>query len=366
MKIINVESKSSELVLVLKEHFGGKINQARIKLMSLFVISLCKVQTVNFERLASGFESSTSPASSLRRIQRFIAEFNLDRDLIARFIFALLPEKENLCLSIDRSNWKFGRFDINIFMLGVCYKGLAFPLLFTMLPKRRNSNTIERIKLIERFIDLFGKQCIDALMADREFVGDQWIKYLNDNEIRYYIRIRNNFKVYLPRKGKELKVSWLFNALVTNEYYSYPHIVKIGDQLCYLSGQKIMEKGKGLSFLIIISFNEPDNAMVYYAQRWQIETCFKAMKSSGFNIEKTHLKDIERVEKLVLLVMIAYLWCYRVGIHLDKDVKKIKRKKHGRNAKSLVKYGLDYIGQILLNQIYKKDNIGIVNFLSCT
>lgn len=366
MKIINVESKSSELVLVLKEHFGGKINQARIKLMSLFVISLCKVQTVNFERLASGFESSTSPASSLRRIQRFIAEFNLDRDLIARFIFTLLPEKENLCLSIDRSNWKFGSFDINIFMLGVCYKGLAFPLLFTMLPKRGNSNTIERIKLIERFIDLFGKQCIDALMADREFVGDQWIKYLNDNEIRYYIRIRNNFKVYLPRKGKELKVSWLFNALGTNEYYSYPHIVKIGDQLCYLSGQKIMEKGKGLSFLIIISFNEPDNARGYYAQRWQIETCFKAMKSSGFNIEKTHLKDIERVEKLVLLVMIAYLWCYRVGIHLDKDVKKIKRKKHGRNAKSLVKYGLDYISQILLNQTHQKDDIGIVNFLSCT
>jgi hypothetical protein len=162
-------------------------------------------------------------------------------------------------------------------MLGVCYKGLAFPLLFTMLPKRGKSNTAERIKLIERFIDLFGKQCIDALMADREFVGDQWIKYLNDNEIRYYIRIRNNFKVYLPRKGKELKVSWLFNTLRRNEYYCYPHIVKIGEHLCCLSGQKIVEKGKGVSFLLIISFNKPDDAKKYYAQRWKIETCFKAM-----------------------------------------------------------------------------------------
>lgn len=145
MKIINVESKSIELGLVLKAHFGGKINQARITLMSLFVVSLCKVQTVNFERLANGFETGVSPASSLRRIQRFIAKFELDKDLIARFIFALLPEKEMFCLSIDRSNWKFGSFDINIFMLGVCYKGLAFPLLFTMLPKRGNSNTEERI-----------------------------------------------------------------------------------------------------------------------------------------------------------------------------------------------------------------------------
>ena len=90
------------------------------------------------------------------------------------------------------------------------------------------------------------------------------------------------------------------------------------------------------------------------------------MKSSGFNIEQTHLKDIDRVKKLVLLVMIAYLWCYKIGIHIDENVKKIKQKKHGRNAKSLVKYGLEYISQILLNQKYRYDNIDIVNFLSCT
>ena len=33
--------------------------------------------------------------------------------------------------------------------------------------------------------------------------------------------------------------------------------------------------------------------------------CFKAMKSSGFDIEKTPLQDIKGIEKLVLLVMIA-------------------------------------------------------------
>jgi hypothetical protein len=28
-------------------------------------------------------------------------------------------------LAIDRTNWKFGSFDINIFMLGVVYDGVA-------------------------------------------------------------------------------------------------------------------------------------------------------------------------------------------------------------------------------------------------
>jgi IS4 transposase len=38
-----------------------------------------------------------------------------------------------------------------------------------------------------------------------------------------------------------------------------------------------------------------ENAVAAYRQRWQIETMYKAMKSTGFNIEDTHLSDIERV-----------------------------------------------------------------------
>jgi hypothetical protein len=57
-----------------------------------------------------------------------------------------------------------------------------------------------------------------------------------------------------------------------------------------------------------------------------MEMCFKAMKSSGFDIEKTHLKDIQRIEKLILLVMIAFISCYKIGIYLHQK-KHIKIKK---------------------------------------
>ena len=45
-------------------------------------------------------------------------------------------------------------------------------------------------------------------------------------------------------------------------------------------------------FLIIVWFNKPEKALQVYKEAWQIEMCFKAMKSSGFDIEKTHLQDI--------------------------------------------------------------------------
>lgn len=365
MKKINVESKNKEFISILNTQFNGKLNLARIKLMSMFICALCKVQTVGFEKLANAFDSKAKSCSSLRRIQRFIADFTLDSDLIARLIFSLLPEKENLRLSIDRTNWKFGQTNINVFMLGVTYKGVAFPLLFSMLAKRGNSNCQERIDLVNRFIKLFGKSCIDCILADREFVGEDWINYLNNNNIRYYIRIRNNFKIFLPHKNKELKASWLFNSLRLNQFIHYHKIIKLGAQQCYLSGSKVKDKKGSIELLIIISFNKPEQAQLNYKERWQIETCFRAMKSSGFDIEKTHLQDIKRIEKLFLLVMIAFVWCYKIGIYLHEKVKQITIKNHGRKAKSLFKYGLSYVASVLLNSQYNND-IDIFKFLSCT
>ena len=99
--------------------------------------------------------------SNFRRIQRFMSEVDLPMKLISKLIFSLLPEKENLILVMDRTNLKLGNNNINILMLGVSYKNVAFPLMFKMLDKRGNSNTNERIELIEYFIDCFGTQCID-------------------------------------------------------------------------------------------------------------------------------------------------------------------------------------------------------------
>lgn len=359
--ITNDGSKSNELVSILNEHFKSKINLARVKFIAMFIMALCKVQTVTFHKLASAIDSPCDSDSSLRRIQRFIANFSLDSDLIAKLIFALLPIQGKVQLTMDRTNWKFGDSDINILMLGVVYKGVAFPLLFSLLAKRGNSNTLERISLINRYIHLFSFETIECLVADREFVGQDWLAYLNNNNIRYYIRVRNNFRVFVPSKNREVKASWLFNTCHINEFRFYPNIVRINGQYCYLSGTKL----NGDDFLIIVSFDMPEKACEFYKQRWQIEMCFKSMKSSGFDIEKTHLTDLDRIRKLTLLIMIAFVWCYKVGIYLHENIKQIIVKKHGRKAESIFKYGLKFIAGCLLNP-YNRDVSELFNFLSCT
>ena len=123
------------------------------------------MQSVCFERLAEGMDSEAQISSCLRRIQRFFASFVIDNDCSHYFVFP--SASKNQAVGQHRPHQLVspearGKTDINVFMLSVCYEGIAFPLLWKMLDKKGNSNQRERIGLIQKFIKLFGKECIES------------------------------------------------------------------------------------------------------------------------------------------------------------------------------------------------------------
>lgn len=357
-------AKYSELQDILGKELP--INAARLKFIVLLMTSLIKVQSVNYERLAQGFDNPVELSSNLRRIQRFFASFALDSDLVARLLYKLIPFKGPYKLTLDRTNWKFGQTNINILVLGVIYEGISLPLLWTFLGnKRGNSDQKERIALMQRFMRLFGLQAIEFVTADREFIGDMWWQFLIDHKIRFFIRMRENMKLYIPHKG-EVKAFWLFHNLPLNTAYFYPKIVQVKGNWVYLSGMKYVNQKGNIEYLIVASYDQSTQALVFYKQRWQIETMFRAFKTAGFNLESTHLTDYERLDKLLMLVALAFVWAYKVGIYQHNNIKKIKIKKHGRLEKSFFAYGLETLAQALLNAFEQIIQKLTSPFLSCT
>lgn len=360
------DSNFTKIFDPINEHLQGKVNKARIRLISQVVMALCKVQSVSYKKLAIGFETfgKATSESSMRRLQRFMASYELDTDIIARLIMKLIPFKGPYRLSMDRTEWDFGAFRINILALGICYQGCAIPILFTMLPKKGNSNTAERIAIIERFIALFGQDAIGSLLADREFVGQNWVKYLTGKEIKYFIRVKGSFLVCFAN-GDKIKGSRLFQPLKVGEKAWRDKPVIVCGNLCYITAFCVKGREGKPELQLIISYHQDHCPIKEYKERWQIETMFKAMKSSGFNLEQTHLKSTERLERLLALVMIAYTWAYKTGIFINDKVKAILKKSHGRKAKSYVKYGLESIAEVLLNP-FNQHKINVFQILSCT
>jgi len=66
--------KTMELCPILEQYFETKINSAKVKLISMIILVLCKVKNINYMVLANAFDNSASPESSMRRIQRFIGK----------------------------------------------------------------------------------------------------------------------------------------------------------------------------------------------------------------------------------------------------------------------------------------------------
>ncbi len=116
--ISKVESKSSELASIFHAHSG--MNLARVEFFVLFISNV--IQSSNrFEKLASALDSRADTMSSLRRIQRFMASFLLDTDLIVRLIFRLLPHQLPYRLTMGRTIGKSGS-NINVACFDNFYK----------------------------------------------------------------------------------------------------------------------------------------------------------------------------------------------------------------------------------------------------
>jgi len=328
------------LAELLQDHFGW--NRARIKCIIFLIVGMLQMGTVNLAKIAATFPGKAKLGSNYKRLQRLLGQFSIDLDRVAQFIARLVPISQ-FKLTLDRTNWKYGDSNINYLVLAIVYCGSSTPLLWVALSKKGNSNTKERIDLMNRFIALFGTQAIDCLFADREFIGIKWFKYLIDKKINFVIRIKKNTLISNSR-GALVSAENLFRNLPRGSFLVLSGKRTIWGQSLYVIGLKMLNG----DFVIIATPDQPETALENYKLRWPIETLFCCLKSRGFDMESTHITDPKRLEKLFVFLAITFTWAQVIG-EWQHEVKPIKLKNHGRPAQSLFRLGLDYLRTCLFH-----------------
>lgn len=355
--------KDTEKVLKeeLSKHFEG--HGQRLIMMSKLIIAMIKMSSINYSVLSIVLNPLRKRASNFRRIQRFVKEYSFCRACFIQLIWSLFASNQSwIALTIDRTNWKFGRANINILMIGISYQGTAIPLIWTLLNKRGNSSQKERIGLLEELLSNLNDHQIDkirCLLADREFIGHQWIAYLKELPFTFFIRIKKNALVAKSKVSKPCHASRLFNKDHFQSLYKLRCLY--GHQL-YIGGRKINSK----EWLIIISDHRLSKAPQYYRLRWGIEVFFGACKSRGFNLEDTHVTDVNRLSNLIYLMAIAFCWSLKTGESIIQKGYQIPIKYlKNRRTKlfSIFRLGLDYLKERLLNFLASHEDILV---LSCT
>jgi hypothetical protein len=352
-----------------RQHLGW--HGARLSFLAIFLIALFRAKTVNLSELSTVFLGSAQAESHYKRMQRFFRSFELEQEKIARMVMSLAEIPQPWVLSLDRTNWSFGETHFNILMLGVVDEGIAYPLLWTLLDKQGNSNSDERMDILDRFWDCFGEVEISYLTADREFIGKEWLTYLLlDRPIPFRLRIRQSDLIAQGKGQSATAGASVFSSLVVGETRILSQRCWVWGRAVYVIGTRLEPNPKGQEqFLILITSHAPQMALKDYARRWGIETLFAALKTRGFCLESTHFTDPLRLSKLLALLAIAFVWAMKTGLwrHQLKPIALKSFQGQPRRAKSLFRYGFDYLRQIFSNlELRTHDFQLVLQFLSGT
>ncbi len=297
-------------------------------------------RSVIFSEIADKTDKPIQVSSVERRIQDFFAKVSLDYQQVAVFLMSFVPHPQ-LTLSIDRTEWDFGQTQVNVLCAVVSIGKMAVPVYFEMLDNNSgNSNADQRIALFQSLVAVVGKQRIQMLVMDREFIGQKWLSWLKSERIPFCVRVPKHHSILLAT-GQRV---WAEEAFTDDDIECYQQDVVVDGVAVNLS-LSYDEKGE---LLYLIGTTLPQTLRSWYKRRWAIEVFFQALKQRGFNLEDSCLRCIVKYRKLFAIVSIAYTICWATGIE-DGKVNPVRTKKHGYPQYSVFRRGLN-----LMRQFYKR------------
>lgn len=311
------------------------------KLSQLFMVCTCMlaVQSTNLNKCAKRLSKTLGIPLKIEtaysRLKRFFQTGRVDSILqgICVLVINTMCRNTKCYLILDRTNWEFGKRKINLLVIGLLYRDVFIPLIWKDLEKKGNSNSKERLDLIDKLISWwkFSKVKMPQLYiaGDREFIGFSWLKGLEKKEIKFVMRIRANSKIVLWYRGK-IRDRKLGLKIITR-YLSWKGLDNVeavlkSEYIVKLSAFKNdSTRAKAETIYIMTNMENISEASTFYKKRYKIEVCFKHLKSCGFNLEDLQIEGGHKVDLMFGVLTMIYLMAIKNGIvHFEKEAPEMK------------------------------------------
>jgi len=339
-----------------------ELSKSELKNILILSLSILRVQTVCLNKLKGIVgqitgKKGTKPSSNYQRLLRIFRAHAFSRLWlnILQFVFQLLRLKSEY-LTLDGTSWKRGDKWHHYLVICIVYQGVAIPIYWIDLGKHGISNIKERKRLMKKVFKCFNI-VNKTLIADREYIGIEWFKYLVDSDLYFVIRLKKNVYHDAINKAAGKTVEQLIQKVKRSKipYKSVQKSFELDGMQLTFTVSKNPDKNAKEELMFLIS-NRTDNAITtayIYGIRWKIEHCFKQLKSNGFNLEAMNVKGKAKQNLMLAIVIFTYVLSILEGL---KNYKKVASKKYAdgsvTKAISVFRHGLDKI-VILTSSLHK-------------
>ena len=197
---------------------------------------------------------------------------------------------------------------------------VAVPIYWAQLGKIGASSQGERQAMFEKALQVFDLKGM-VLLADREYVGKEWFKFLKVNKINFVVRLKHGHYESEVDAGEGKPYWQMFLKCAAKNKILKRQIWLDGERFTFVMvpNPKICADEPVLLFLTTLT--DAKKGAQLYVFRWKIECLFiKHLKSNGFHLEDLNLKDKGKNLLMFAVAATAYTltvrnaWRYRKSI----------------------------------------------------
>lgn len=334
--------KIDTIITLVNEFLPKQLNLSHRKCLMDMGIAMCDRRSVSYDSLSFGLPSSG--AAAVRRIER-----TLDRNILPALTISedmldrLLPHQHDLIVLIDRTQWKLGfpgLVDYNVLQASLLTPDAAIPYMGRVLDNKGGAvNGMTLVDFLEDLCSSMRSHSIRYVCADREFPCGMALRYLYVNHIPFIFRIKQDAMYTTSSDMVPRPIASVGRRLHCGQRTKPIRVFLRRTVPVSLTVAKTIDRKGKPQLICIISCGITARDIDLYADRWTIECSFRFLKSSGFRINKTHIRKLNRFAQLWRLAMIMAVVCWYAGRLKDKS-RPIPILVHGRRAVSIFRYGL--------------------------
>ena len=267
------------------------------------------------ENLPESSEASRQKASRSAQVKRWIMSKWTDYEFhyqpfIYNFMKSIVQRQKELILVIDGS--ETGK-DCVTLMVSMVFGKRSIPIMWVTRSGKKGhfpeQMHIDLLDAVEKLISDFSNEYKVLVLGDGEFDGAKWIESIakkgtTQNPWQYVMRTA------LDRKVNQNGELYPIREMDIDPYQKCGFVLHGFNQ-----SHAILWKEKGYTSPIPLMTNieVARMACLYYRRRFAIETLFKDYKSNGFNIHQVRIEDPQRIQNLLIVVALAFLFAFAIG-----------------------------------------------------
>ena len=352
----------------LYDALSGYLSQCKIQWQDVrhvqtlcwMIIGMIESQNVHLNGFGVYVTSRAQIAqSNQRRFRRWLSNRRVD---VVSAHHALVRQalsewgSERLYLSLDTTMvWNC----FCIVWVGVVYRGRTVPVAWRVVAQ--SSSTV-RLWTIQRVLRQAQRLMPDGvaivLLADRGFADGKLMKYLREN-LGWHFRIRIKRSFQFQVEGQWRKVSSV--QFQPGQAY-FTSLVSVGKTKPYPNVYLAFAHDKQSDEDWTIVSDEPTNLQTFaqYRLRFCVEESFLDLKSNGFNLEASRLRDKFALSQLCGVIALTMLFLVLQGVQVVASGKRRQVDAHWKRGMSYLKLGWNWI-RLAITQQWK---IQVYPFLS--